>query len=248
MTIQINLNFSTPIPDYTCFAKNFVITAENTKITRVHGAHSVPGMSSQKVTKFVVADQNMEYFPINIAEVFPTLQKVEITSSNLKKISSFVGSNLESIKITGNKIEKVESNSFNDSPLLSFIDISNNGITEIPKNIFFKNLDLMDVNFSNNRLATINWSMFTALTMLQSVDISYNKLKQIDWTQVSTDLESIDLTGNECINMKYSVENKDKFMEAINYKCGRETVLTCKFKKVGVGKFNLETVIFKSNK
>lgn len=197
-------------------------------------------MTSKNVTKFVVENhQTMEYFPINIAEVFPSLKKVEVTSSNLKKISSFVGSNLEWIKITGNKIEKVESNSFVESPMLSYIDISNNEITNIPKNIFLKNLELLEVNLSDNRLETINWSMFTVTTMLQSVDISYNKLKQIDWTQVSTDLESIDLTGNECIDMKYSIEDKDKFMEAINYKCGKETVLTCKFMKVGAGKLNL---------
>lgn len=193
-------------------------------------------MTSQKVTKFVVANQNMEFFPINIAEVFPSLQKVEVTSSNLRKISSFIGQNLEWIKITGNKVEKIDENSFVDSIMLSYIDISNNGITKIPKKLFENNLDLLEVNFSYNQLETINWAMFTIMTMLQTVDLSFNKLKQIDWSQLSTDLEVIDLTGNECINMKYSADVKDKFMDAINNKCGRETKLTCRFQKNGAGK------------
>ncbi|CAG9810737.1 unnamed protein product [Chironomus riparius] len=218
--------------DYACVVKDLNIISENTKITRVHGIHTESGMTSKTVTKLIIANQNMEYFPINIAEVFPGLQKVEVTSSNLRKISNFVGKNLEWIKITGNKIEAVEGNSFVDSPALNFIDISNNEITKIPRNVFDKNLELLEVNLSNNRLETINWAMFTVMTMLQTVDVSYNKLKQIDWTQITTDLESIDLTGNECINMKYSAEVKDKFMDAINNKCGRETTLSCKFKKV----------------
>ncbi|XP_070505082.1 slit homolog 1 protein-like [Chironomus tepperi] len=219
--------------EYTCFAKNFNVIAENTKITRIHGTHTEPGKSSKSVTKFVVANQNMEYFPINIMEVFPALTKVEVTSSNLKKISSFVGQNLEWIKITGNKIDKIEDNSFVGSPLLSYIDISNNGILKISKDIFESNLELSEVNLSKNRLETINWAMFTAMSMLESVDISYNKLKQIDWTQVSADLQSIDLTGNECINMKYTANVKNKFMDAINTNCGRETIVNCRFKVQG---------------
>jgi Leucine-rich repeat (LRR) protein len=230
---ELECEFKYSDDDYACFVKNLKIITENTKITRVHGIHTEPGMTSKSVTKLIIANQNMEYFPINIAEVFPGLQKVEVTSSNLRKISSFVGQNLEWIKITGNKIEMVEGNSFTDSPTLNYIDISNNGITKIPKNVFDKNLELLEVNFSYNRLETINWAIFTVMTMLQTVDVSYNKLKQIDWIQVTTDLESIDLTGNECINMKYSADVKDKFMDAINNKCGRETTLSCRFKKVG---------------
>ena len=182
----------------------------------------------------------MEYFPINVAELFANLEKVEITSSNLKKISKFIGQNLVWVMITGNEVEKIEGDSFGESMLLNYIDLSNNGITKIPKNVFEKNTELFEVNFSHNSLTTISWSIFSTMTSLQTIDISYNKIKQIDWSQLTEDVEKIDLTGNECINMKYSVKEKNKFMDAINNNCGAETLLKCKYKNVGAGESLLQ--------
>lgn len=177
----------------------------------------------------------MHYFPNNLATVFPILRKIEAVSSNIKKITKFVGSNLSWIKITGNQIIKIDKNSFAGSPALNFIDLSDNKITSIPDDIFEYNSDIVEVNLSHNHLETIKWSIFNVMTSLQIINISYNKLKFIHWTQLAIEVENIDLSENNCINLKYSSDSKEQFMEAINNVCGFETTLFCNYKKSGSG-------------
>lgn len=197
----------------------------------------------------------MQYFPNNIGAVFPMLRKLEVSSSSLKKITKFIGQNLSWIKITDNQIIQIDENSFVESPELNFIDLSENGIINIPEGIFGYNSEIIDVNLSHNQLGIIKWSIFNGMTSLQSINISYNKLKFIHWTQLSIELETIDLTGNECINLKYSVDIKDHFMEAINTDCGFETTLFCNYRKSGSGEyfyfkisFLLSNLMFISNR
>jgi Leucine-rich repeat (LRR) protein len=219
-----------------CIAKDWNIQSENVRITNIKGFHTAQDLSSKNVTKLIVQGQVMHYFPNNLMKVFPSLSNVEVTSSKLKKISKFVGKKLTSIKITGNEINDIESDSFAESSKsLTFVDISNNMITKIPDSLFFKCFILDEVNFQNNKLVAFNWNQFAMSTLLRKVYLGHNKIRQIDWKELSS-IELIDLQGNECIDMSYSDKTKDAFLDAIVMKCGTEVVLKCKFKNVGGSK------------
>lgn len=215
--------------------KNLNIINQNTKITNIIGAHYIEGYTSKQVTKVIVDGPNMKYLPNNFHKLFPSMTKVEIKSSNLKKLTKYIGENLEWISITGNSIDEINKDTFVESPALKHIEMSNNKITHLPTDLFDSNTELEYVSIERNEMSTLQMSLFAYMTELREFRGGYNNFTRVDWAHMTSEIQLIDLTGNKCIDSKYTPDDKEAFMESINGACGAETKLVCSFIKRGGG-------------
>ena len=200
--------------DYICFAVDFNINSENTKITRITGQHAAQ-KTVKDVTKFSSINQNLQFIPQSLQNFFPKLSKLEIISSNLQKLSSI--KNLKWIKITGNNLGKIENFTFNDALELEYIDLAGNKITKIPDNFFSDLNNLKFLNLNGNFLTSFGENLLPAANSIKEFYGSENKLQKIA-NKFIKNLKSADiiaLIGNSCVDNKLNrlVDNSKKFME-----------------------------------
>ena len=175
----------------------------------------------------------MQYIPNNFNVLFPKLKKVEILSSNLKKISQL--DKLVWLKITGNDINFIDEKAFVNCLKLEYLDLSNNNIYKIPSKLLNSLNALQEINFENNQLTTISWSMFIMKYKLRVVKLANNHLQCINWKTFPTSINVVDLSGNECVDIRYPDTSMEDLKEQIIGECGTEVDLKCDFNMVGKG-------------
>ena len=75
----------------------------------------------------VAYNKKVEYLPENLHEVFPDLTQVDAVASSLKQLSKATFKNLfklEKINLDGNKIERIDGDTFEDLTLLKKVFLS----------------------------------------------------------------------------------------------------------------------------
>ena len=83
------------------------------------------------------------------------------------------------LSISFNKVNRVESLTFNDLDSLEWIDLSHNHLLEIQSMAFANLRNLRHINLQGNDIATISQEAFYYLPKLQQLDLSFNKITSI---------------------------------------------------------------------
>lgn len=137
---------------YTCRSKKFVIRGDERKISRVDG-DQMKNHTSVNVTQYFARGLNIERFPGGLTEYFTNLEVVRITSCNMRLVLKDDMANLERLiylDLVGNKIEKLESDTFANTPNLNEVLLSNNRLQFIGANLLEPLKKLYYIHFGGN--------------------------------------------------------------------------------------------------
>lgn len=201
------------ISGYKCKVVKLTIESKSKKITKVSGNH-VHGHGNGNVSVFQAIEQNLNYFPSNLGEIFPNLEEIVIEKSNLKSIEkqnfeSFT--NLKTISLRNNNLTSIDDGTFDDSIKLEYLNLAHNFIEKIPKKAFATLVQLKILDLSHNQLRTLSGSLIPKKNSIAEFRANKNKLSIID-LNIFRSLKManlIDCTENDCIDMKYDKTDYD---------------------------------------
>lgn len=184
---------------YSCRSKKIVPKGDGRKLEVVSGDH-LKGMTRENVTQFFARGLNIERFPQGLGEVFVNIEVIRITSCSMRillKNDMVILKKLKFLDLVGNKIEKLESDTFELVPNLIHVILNNNRLRFIGSEILkpLKQLEIVSFggnvciqSFSNNskeqmeRLKVeilLKCSDISMLDLMKRFDEIEKKLKEI---------------------------------------------------------------------
>lgn len=195
--VQKKFHDSTP-EMYTCNALD-LSTEDDSYITEVTGKHA-DGKTNENVIQMHVINQNVEYFPGGLKEIFPNLEAIVIKNSTLKCIFHH---DLVSF------------------PKLKYVNLQDNQIEVLGPKLFEGNSDLTEIYLERNRIKNIRDDLIDPLEHLTVIRLAENVCieKDLEVTPVSmTDVKSqiIAKCPFSIDNWSETVENEtEKLMKQI---------------------------------
>ena len=220
--LDIECDFEENGPEYTCSAKNLIVTKENSTINSASGKHA-RNKRSDDVSTITITDQNVKYIPTGLYKTFPLLKRLVIENSKLSKLSHPAFENLGHITILdirGNKIIHIEPKFFDPVDELVELYLPRNEIKSLPPKLFEPLYKLKIIDLSDNEITSVVATLIPLKNSVESFAISNNNLKKID-PRLSKRIgkaNMIDFSSNECINMKFNFgdeEDKKKVLFGI---------------------------------
>lgn len=142
---------------YSCRTKKIVVKGwDDRKISIVTGVH-LQNQTSSDVSQYFARGLTIERFPGGLGEQFVSLEVVRITSCNMRLLLKGDMEHLNALKyldLVGNKIEKLESDIFENTPNLLEVMLNNNRLQFIGANLLepLKNIKL--ISFGGNQCYT----------------------------------------------------------------------------------------------
>jgi Leucine-rich repeat (LRR) protein len=130
-------------------------------------------LSSAKVTDIGVNS----FFPIN-----ETLKKLDLRHNELTRLDSGAFNwlqNLESLQLSGNRLMRIEADTFIYLTSLKFLDLSDCHLASLDLQAFYGLKSLERLNLSENRISSIEPDTFASLVNLDFLDLSSNQIKKI---------------------------------------------------------------------
>lgn len=118
----------------------------------------------------------------NISEIglsLESLQYLDLSNNALTSINFTNMSNLQTLMLSNNRLEKLK-NTFTNVIGLKKLILSNNQISVVPKETFSDLLGLVLLDLQGNHISRLDLGAFTNLNRLKTLVLSNNKLKFID--------------------------------------------------------------------
>lgn len=137
---------------YSCRTKKFVLKDDDRKISIVVGDH-LKNMTSDNVTQYFARGLKIDRFPQGLGDRFVNVEVVRITTCHLRLLLKEDMANLTKLKyldLIGNKIEKLDSNTFENAPNLIEVILNNNRLKFIGSKILEPMKKLEMVSFGGN--------------------------------------------------------------------------------------------------
>ncbi|MBS1013992.1 DUF5776 domain-containing protein [Levilactobacillus brevis] len=183
------------------------------------------------------SDFNISKFVSSAPDFINGLKTVSLTKSNLtddeltnKTGEEVSAENLQSLDLSGNKIQNLDFISGYDFPMLQKINFSHNNVTTINSSAAessnnFKNIE--NIDFSYNNLSSINGVQNYDFPHLQSVNFGYNKIENVDIASQNTvtfpALTKLDLSNNAITNLDGIGKFKFSELDSINFSSNQLT-------------------------
>jgi Leucine-rich repeat (LRR) protein len=167
-------------------------------------------LSNERNEDILAVDFNIakriSFLPNNLYEVFPNLEAILVSFTNLKVLTKRNLRNLsklQQLEVDHSRLKEIDENAFESVANLMYLELSYSSITHFPQNVFAKltklkmlllkgnkvsalnpklfdnNQDLTELRLSDNRIKTIERGTFDRLTKLEILDLSYNQLSQL---------------------------------------------------------------------
>lgn len=199
-----------------CTAEDLFIEYPKTKISKLNG---VQGLNNT-VQHFLADKQSIKFFPFQLSQQFPNLERIEIQKSGLIALHGmdFDGfSKLVEIVMNGNNLSSISRGTFDAIPQLELLDLSSNNIVSLPSRIFTSLTRLHTLLLSNNRIVRFVADILPRRNVIDAMRLDNNQLEFIETKTIRflRKAKIIDLTRNVCIDMKIAkTENSTRaFME-----------------------------------
>lgn len=141
---------------YTCRTKKFVVKDGERKLKAVDGLH-LKNQTSDTITQYFARNLNIERFPSGLGDFFTRLEVIRITACNMRLLFKGDLENLGHLKyldLVSNKIEKLESNTFENVPTLVEVILNNNRLQFIGSKLLDPLKKLHLVSFGGNVCTT----------------------------------------------------------------------------------------------
>lgn len=137
---------------YSCRTTKFIVERDAIKISNVFGTH-LANLAKENVTQFFARNLNVERFPSGLGENFVDLEVVRITICHmrllLKEDMEHLGK-LKYLDLIGNKLEKLESDTFEFAPNLIEVILNNNRLLFIGSRLMDPMKKLECISFGGN--------------------------------------------------------------------------------------------------
>ncbi|XP_070504851.1 leucine-rich repeat-containing G-protein coupled receptor 6-like [Chironomus tepperi] len=175
----------------------------------------------------VIAIKDVEFWhiPNTINDAFPFLKGLQITNSNLKKI-------------TAENFEKLES--------LAYLNLHGNMIEELNKNLFHKNKLLTEIDLSSNKIKKIHPTAFTGILKITKLDLKSNLCidKTFEDVKIGT---IIDQVWSPC-SSQYEIEELQKAVKTLKSDVKEIDNLKVQFDRINdkMAEFNISVNPIKS--
>lgn len=110
---------------YHCVVTNLTITKKDTEVVKFEA-------NAMTLTKLMIQNQDIHFFPKNLSKIFPNLQELEISHCKLKEIEAddLKGfDKLITLSLANNCLKYLPDDLFKHVPNLQYADFSNNNIS-----------------------------------------------------------------------------------------------------------------------
>ena len=229
----VDIEFSDWGNKYTCKTKNLNIQQSNVIIESVNGRHQ-NGKSNIDVKQIVILNQNTEYFPHGLGNIFPRLKSINVELSNLKLIKreDFKGlENLKELSLYRNTIKVISDGTFDDLNLLEVLWMDQNKLKTIDQNIFKSMKKLRRADFGSNLCVDKNADTEVSIMDLQneitekcgiSLKELIDKVKYLEFNLSMTYIEIANLSEKMFVFMENAKKipfHCDFFLNASEYTC-----------------------------
>lgn len=199
-TVEISEN----VGNY-CKVEDLFIEYPKAKISKLNGVQDL----NNTITVFFVDKQSIKFFPFQLSQQFPDLERIEIQQSKLVALHrmDFAGfSKLTEIVINKNNFSSVSDNTFDSTPELELLDLSSNNIVALPPKIFARLTRLHTLLLSDNLIVRFTADFLPRKNMINEFRVDNNQLEYIETKTVRflRKAKIIDLTENVCIDMKFA--------------------------------------------
>lgn len=137
---------------YSCRTKKYVVKGETRPIESVAGDH-LKTHANINVTQYFARSLIVERFPKGLGDHFTSLEVVRITSCNMRLMLKDDLENLQTLKyldLIGNKLEKLESNTFELTPNLLEVILNNNRLQFIGARLVEPLVKIQLISFGGN--------------------------------------------------------------------------------------------------
>lgn len=125
--------------------------------------------------------------------------------SELRRISFAFGRKLQSVNLSGNKIDGIRETVFYDAPNLEELDLSDNQISEFSSNAFEKLGSLKILDLSENQITSIPFELFQHLNSIVYLNLRSNRI-QIKFGIFPEFVRTLDLSYNNIdIHHKFKI-------------------------------------------
>ena len=214
-----------------CAARELKTGGSKPAITRIRNSANET-VATENIEKLSIVDQQTFFLPGNLGEHFPELRELSIVSSGLFELEAIAFRNMEklaSLSLQDNKIYEVPAGAFAELSSLIDLDLSFNKIENILAGAFRGLASLENLNLGGNALAAISSGMFEGLQNLKELLIHENKLNAIavDFSKVFPQALTIDLSDNECIDMRFPNQSLEMIREKIISSCIAPVEISC---------------------
>lgn len=208
---------------YGCNVKDLNIDTVNKKIVRFVGTHTAEN-KNENVKLFLAIGQSIQFMPFELAEHFPSLDKIVIENSELSSITKVDLKEFPSLKVIslrGNVLSTIADGTFDSVVFLEYLYLTNNNIASLPSEAFAKLSKLKVLDLAYNQLTSLKIELFPSPCSINDFRANNNKLEIID-IEVLTLLKNAtpQLRNNTCID-NYNINNKVNLKEVVKTKCKR---------------------------
>jgi insulin-like growth factor-binding protein complex acid labile subunit len=208
-------------------------------------------------------NKGTEFFPQNIAEVFPNLVELSAKNTYLESISGklFEGlASLRRISLSHHDLTVIENGNFAGLEGLEALDLSEGNIRFIEEGGFSELKSLKSLNIGANKLKFLQAKTFDGLTQLQNISLELNHLTHLEdnlfsdnkhlvfiWLNGNkinalsptlfdnlNELSHVDLTLNECVDNVYETSSFEEMKKVLEENCDSIYTITEIYTKIRV--------------
>lgn len=199
---------------YSCRTKKYIVINEAREIQSVTGDH-LKTHANVNVTQYFARGLTVERFPKGLGDHLSSLEVVRITLCNMRLMLREDLGNLEKLKyldLIGNKLEKLESNTFELTPNLKEVILNNNRIQFIGAKLIDHLVNIELISFGGN-VCTSSQSRYSQEQLdrlkteikLKCSDISRAEM-MIRFDEVEAKLEKLMAKVEESLSKEVEIE------------------------------------------
>lgn len=208
-----------------CITRNLNISGSHVEISAASSfTRKFPKTSTSQLS---IVKSSVMAIPFGLRAIFPSLEVLNITGSNLKHVARKSVAGLTAINFSQNQIQKLDIDTFWNCPQLKFLNLNFNKITNLDENLFIYLSELEEFSADYNQIASLHRDIFNGNQKLRKFSFAGNALKeiQVDFFNLANIVE-INLRQNECIDMSI---NTKKEMSLAKLKFQQEIVIKCMY-------------------
>lgn len=185
----------TPYNIYHKYVCNVSITAEiSKKLLTFHSLHQNP-------PALKCNECSTEQLPRTIFTSFKRLQRVDLSNSGIKSVSSRdiqPASELQTLDLSGNLIEQLsEPRVFANATKLFHLDLSHNRLQSLDAESFYGIAQLEVLLLDSNQLDSLAPTIFATLPQLRTLQLHRNRIQSIQYQHVQDNKLLLELTLHE---------------------------------------------------
>ncbi len=122
---------------------------------------------------------------------------------------------MKTIELTGNRLQKIEKETFKGLINLRTIYLDGNQLHRIDKDTFKSLTSLKDIHLDSNKIDRIHKDTFKGLTQLEKIEMHNNKFKAETTLELCLE-ESVFFVAFKFAEDKYAAENDIEFIKKVN--------------------------------